>query len=109
MTSEARLREATEILDRFFSEHYAGKEAKSFRHAFRREFEPLLATSLEAARREARLEALEEAAKIVLAVPTNLEGHWELQAMDYLLLKAIAGSIRALASRAAPLGEGDGK
>jgi hypothetical protein len=37
---------AREVIDQLFAKHYSGSEAKSFRHALRRELTPLLETAL---------------------------------------------------------------
>lgn len=44
-----------QLLDKFFAHHYAGREAKSFRHALRRAIEPVVAAALSEATSEARL------------------------------------------------------
>jgi hypothetical protein len=87
MTSEARLREALRSLFVFNDPCHNDFNRESSLNAI----QAYVTSALEAARREARLEALEEAARYV---DDHFSSQWTGDICD---------GIRALASRAAPL------
>ena len=61
------LERANKALDELFRAHYSGEEAKSFRHALRRNFAPALAAEFRAVRRDQQ-----EKIRVGLIVPESL-------------------------------------